>query len=300
MTYPRNLCVSKTERATYHCVTRCVRRAYLCGQDPWTGRSYEHRKDWIEERIHALAKVFAVAIHSYTVMSNHVHIVIEVDPLAPSLWSDERVATRWLLVFGRAKKPGTPDPVKRAAILADPDRLRVLRRRLGDLSWFMRCLNEFIARRANREDECTGRFWEGRFKCQRLLDETARLSCMVYVDLNPWRAGTSRRSIVGTHTSLAARLGRSRGSPRTLEPVAASISATIDSISLRGYVALTRAAASTRTNRTGASLKTHHRVHGINYNDFWATQAAEIELRRGLHSAARLRLTEIDPGFKAV
>jgi hypothetical protein len=58
----------------------------------------------------------------------------------------------------------------------------------GDLSWFMKCLNEPIARQANWEDQCTGHFWESRFKSHPLDTEEAPPSCMAYVDLNPVRA----------------------------------------------------------------------------------------------------------------
>jgi len=74
------------------------------------------------------------------------------------------------------------------AILGNPERLTESRMRLGSLSWFMKALNEPIARQANREDGCKGKSWESRFKCQALLEEHAVLSCMAYVDLNPARA----------------------------------------------------------------------------------------------------------------
>lgn len=70
----------------------------------------------------------------------------------------------------------------------------------------MRCLAEPIARRANREDGCKGHFWEARFKCQTLLDETAVLSAMAHVDLNPVRARICDSFEDSAHTSARARL----------------------------------------------------------------------------------------------
>ena len=70
-----------------------------------------------------------------------------------------------------------------AAIGQSPQRIKELRSRLSDLSWWVKMFSQKIAQRANKEDKCTGHFWEGRFKSQALLDEAAILACAVYVDL---------------------------------------------------------------------------------------------------------------------
>ena len=94
MAYPRHLLVPPDAPGIHHCASRCVRRAFFCGEDAVTGRSFEHRKQWLEERIIELGGVFAVAVHAYAVMSNH--LVLEVEPRAPQGWPDEEVARRWL------------------------------------------------------------------------------------------------------------------------------------------------------------------------------------------------------------
>jgi REP element-mobilizing transposase RayT len=213
MTYPRSQLISDEQPGFFHCVSRCVRRAFLCGFDCATGKSFEHRRQWIQDRMLKLADSFAVSVYAYAVMSNHFHIVLRNDPTMAQDWSDREVAERWLAIFpGSISNRDDPACVERAtlALLGNAERLDVIRRRLGSISWFMRALNEPIALKANREDGCTGRFWEGRFKCQALLDEQAVLSCMAYVDLNPVRAGMCEALRDSEHTSVRHRLESTR------------------------------------------------------------------------------------------
>lgn len=216
MTIARSQLVKPGSDGCYHCVQRCVRRAFLCGIDGYTGRSFEHRKDWLVERLHLLGSCFAIAVHAYAVMSNHLHVVVQLTPASAAAWSDEDVANRWLRLFPSGDAETTVLESKRHSLLADPGRLGVIRSRLGDLSWFMRCLAEPIARRANSEDGCKGRFWEGRYKCQLLCDERALIAAMAYVDLNPIRAGLSDRLEPSTRTSACERIAASQPAPELL------------------------------------------------------------------------------------
>ncbi len=206
MTQARSQLIPSGSPGTFHCVQRCVRRAFLCGADHASGRSFEHRKDWLEQRLALLAETFSVAIHAYAVMSNHLHVVLQFDPAWQADWADADVAARWVRLFPPREDSEAARADKRERLLAQPERLAILRSRLANLSWFMKCLAEPIARRANAEDDCKGRFWEGRFKAQVLCDERAVLAAMAYVDLNPVRAGIASQLQDSDHTSIKARL----------------------------------------------------------------------------------------------
>jgi len=98
-----------SEVQVVHCVQRCVRRAFLCGRDDVTGQDYEHRRGWIRQRLEFLAGVFSVDCLTYTVLSNHVHLVLRSRPDVVATWSDEEVARRWLTVFPkRRERDGAP------------------------------------------------------------------------------------------------------------------------------------------------------------------------------------------------
>jgi hypothetical protein len=193
----------------YHCRQRVVRRGFLCGFDPVSRRSFNHRRDWIEERLAFLCCIFAFDVFAKAILSNHYHIVVRNRPDILRGWSDREVALRWWKLFPQRLNPdGSPaEPTpEELALLMVPEKIVEYRRRLGCISWFMRSLSEPIARAANREDECTGHFWEGRFRCTNLLDPAAILACCVYVDLNPIRARMAETPELSLFTSIFDRI----------------------------------------------------------------------------------------------
>jgi hypothetical protein len=210
MGLPRSRYVNDEVEGVYHCFSRCVRRAFLCGFDPLTGRDFSHRKSWIVERLQYLAAIFAIEVCAYAIMENHYHAILRTRPDLVASWSDRQVAIRWLTLFPkhqpRPPAPLSPTEQQIAALLDRPERIAELRKRLSSLSWFMGRLNEFIARKANKEDDVKGRFWDGRFKCQTLLDEAAIAAGMVYVDLNLIRAGLAPTPEQSNFTSIQLRI----------------------------------------------------------------------------------------------
>ena len=209
MTRPRKELVSVQDTPYYHVVSRCVRRSFLCGIDKPSGRNYEQRRQWIEDRIRILSSLFSIDICAYAVMSNHLHIVVKLRTETASNWSDTDIVNRWLCLFKGPiliQKWQAGENLSEAQLDTVKDIIALYRKRLTSLSWFMKCLNEPIARQANKEDNCTGHFWESRFKSQALLTEEALLSCMAYVDLNPVRADMASTPEASEHTSIKERI----------------------------------------------------------------------------------------------
>ena len=209
MTRPRKEQISLTDTPYYHIISRCIRRTFLCGFDHETQQNYEHRKQWIVDRIRLLSSIFTIDLCSYAVMSNHYHLVIKIDTKQSDQWSDREVAERWTaiyqgpLIVQQWLTGGALSEIEQTTLNST---ITIWRKRLCNISWFMKSLNEPIARLANKEDGCTGHFWEARYKSQALLSETALLACMVYVDLNPIRASINKTPETSDYTSIQERI----------------------------------------------------------------------------------------------
>jgi len=221
MTKPRDTLISLDATPYYHCISRCVRRSFLCGTDALTGQSYEHRRQWIEDLILEQATIFAIDVCAYAVMSNHYHLVLHINQANAQDWSHDQVIHKWHQLYkgsfiSQRYVQGIKLGQAERAFLKDT--VEQWREQLMSISWFMRRLNERISRQANAEDHCTGHFWEGRFKSQALLDESALLACMAYVDLNPIRGGLAKTPETSDHTSIKRRITDTEVSLSQLHP----------------------------------------------------------------------------------
>ena len=195
----------------YHCITRCVRQAFLLGDQP-------DRKSWIDHRLHELAEIFAISVAGFAVLDNHVHLLLRLDPDVAVAWADEELVRRWGRLFPPRYRLGRPLPVADAwvqARLQDAAWLARTRQRLQSLSWFMKCWKEPLARLANRQEETRGAFFEGRFKSVAILDEESLLATCTYIDLNPVAAGIAQVPESSDHTSIKERVEHVKAQGRT-------------------------------------------------------------------------------------
>jgi hypothetical protein len=199
-----------SEVAVLHICARVVRRCFLFGVDPVTGINHDHRKVWIEDQLKLLASHFGIDLLSFAILSNHFHLILRSRPEVVDSWDDTEVARRWLMLCPKRKKkdrsPEEPNEFELNSIRNDPDKLATIRTRLSNVSWWMRLLCQNIGTRANQEDNQIGKFFQGRFRAVRILDEETLLACAAYVDLNPIRAAMAETLETSEFTSVQRRL----------------------------------------------------------------------------------------------
>jgi hypothetical protein len=218
-------------------MNRVVRRCFLLGDDPITGKNYDHRKQWIEALLKRFAASFGIDLLGFAILSNHFHLILRSRPDVVAAWDDDEIARRWLMLCPVRKTaeglPETPSEPELNSIRNDAQKLATIRTRLSDLGWWMRLLCQHVATRANREDQEPGKFWQSRYRAVRILDETALLACAAYVDLNPIRAALAQTLETSDHTSAQRRIEslveNSDNQPATPEPVTPIASTVISS-----------------------------------------------------------------------
>ena len=145
------------EIATIHVMNRVVRRCFLMGTDELTGKNYDHRKTWVENELKRLAAGFGIDLLSMAILSNHFHLILRSRPDVVATWDDTEVARRWLILRPVRKSadggPTEPSEPELNSIRFDEDKLKTIRSRLSDISWWMRLLCQRIAQKANFEEE---------------------------------------------------------------------------------------------------------------------------------------------------
>ena len=313
MATPRRLLVDPENACAYHLASKCTRGMFLCGWDRLTRKQYGHRRRWLVKRARMLASCFAVDLLTYTVMSNHFHLIAIYDPKASETWSDEEVARRWVDAFP-PRKPSSRVRGKFAAarmwelrkaerrtlMLSDADRLERARCTLGSLSSFMKHLKQPIARRANLEDDCEGHFFEQRFYSGALLNEKAIIAASAYVDLNPVRADLVERLDEYEEASIAERVRED--SPERLNdylrPIASGLGPqqyrSFVDITLGDYVGLLEGMIAAQTT---PEKKT---VQSDRISDWRARMFALSKRQRAYGSAEQLRAWSSERGLRCL
>ncbi len=201
----------------YHVTSKCSRSLHLLvpeeASDLPEGAVPEHpdgRKNLLLGRLQFLSGVMAIDVSAFSVMTNHLHLILRTRIEEAMAWSPEEVVDRWRILHphrDRRQRPRETTAEDRAADLADRHFVQECRRKLRDVSQFMKELKQFVAQEVNKLEGVPGQLWSGRFKAQRIGDPAALVEVMVYVDLNPFRAGLCETPEAGRHTSLWARLG---------------------------------------------------------------------------------------------
>ncbi len=206
---------SDEESCVVHCYNRCVRQEFLLGLDEKTGEDRSYRKQWLVDRLESLVTTFAIDVLDFAIMDNHFHVLLRNHPEIRDEFTPREIAVRWLSLYpGRRIDEFTstgPTDTEIEALMNNAEQIEIIRKRIGSISWFMSALSEPIARRANIEDNVSGKFWENRFKAERMLDDASTLACSIYINLNHIRAKKANLAEEGLEASIRQRLDGAKG-----------------------------------------------------------------------------------------
>ena len=197
-----------------------------------------------------------MSVGGFSVMDNHLHVLVRLDPDSATGWSDEDVVRRWGRLFPPRDKSRQPLPLSKDWVewrLKDVQWVATARARLQSLSWFMKCLKEPLSRLANRQDKARGAFFEGRFKSVAILDEESLLATCAYIDLNPVAAGIVERPEASPHTSINQRIEAVKAQDRTNDLQAAE----------RGSIAGSNAAAGLEESHWLCPIENRRRLDSL-------------------------------------
>jgi hypothetical protein len=231
MTIARRQLIDVSVTRWYHCMSRCVRGAsLLC-------HGTSDRKAWLENRIEELAQIFAIGVGGFSVMDNHLHLLVRLDPDVTADWSDDEVVRRWGRLCPPRDKSRKPLPISEDWVqgrLQDIPWVAKTRERLQSIGWFMKFLKEPLSRQANREDQCQGAFFQGRYRSVAVLDTEALLAVGVYIDLNPVAAGIADLPETSDYTSVKQRVDHIKAEDQTAQLEAAKAGSVAGSLAASG------------------------------------------------------------------
>lgn len=189
----------------YHLINRCIKHFNLCASDKKIKADYKHQRKCIERRILQMAHIFSVNVYAYAALRSQYHLVIYSDPQAPLNWTAQEIAERWLKL-APMRMNGTKGKLQREerlqALINNSKLIEKYRYRLGCLSWMIKFLNQSFAQENHKEGKVNRLLAESHCSVQPLLDETAVLACMTYIDLSPTLSGIYKKPLDSQFTSI--------------------------------------------------------------------------------------------------
>ena len=178
---------TKNSNVYYHLTSRCVSQSLNQTQQLAPILNQQRWSRWFENRVFQLANIFAIDIYSYAILNEHYHLIVGLNPQITDSWSDLQVAQKWLRIIPEQsvkEKKNSHQKFRLQAILSAPRLIKKYRKRLGNINWLLRKINEPLIKLINDEYKQESAFFEFRTKSHQLFDETELLMNMVYLDLS--------------------------------------------------------------------------------------------------------------------